>query len=257
MLCKNCGNEMNNGATFCNRCGMNYGTISQNLSSSNSVNPNAATVTAKKKLSTKTIVAIVCSIIALSIASCLGVSLVIGFLVLSGDDSVIIENDNCQLGATYSFTPEEFIDKYNKTLDVIGDMPNDLYLPNINEWIKADLLNDGNICYSYVLSSDLTYWIYTYQNGNVNQVIFSMSDSYKVKSGVSIMAISESTATGVTDKEAIMQMYDIMANNLLQSPFNYKNSIVNFADDGIVLAPVSDDYLLTMDYYDISESDLW
>ncbi|MBQ8905975.1 MAG: zinc-ribbon domain-containing protein [Ruminococcus sp.] len=116
MLCKNCGNEMNNGATFCNRCGMNYGTISQNLSSSNSVNPNAATVTAKKKLSTKTIVAIVCSIIAFSIASCLGVSLVIGFLVLSGDDSVIIENDNCQLGATYYLLPRNLSINITKLL---------------------------------------------------------------------------------------------------------------------------------------------
>ena len=33
MLCKNCGNEMNNGATFCNRCGVNHGNTKKQINS--------------------------------------------------------------------------------------------------------------------------------------------------------------------------------------------------------------------------------
>ena len=250
MICKNCGKEVRENDMFCTECGtkieqadnIQTNKIDQNVVQSTTI--NSGSVAVKKKYPTKLVVIIV--IIAL-----------IGIVVLSiaSGDSVIIENEECQLGATYTFTPEEFIERYNSTIELMeGD--NSLFLPDINEWIEADLLSDGDICYTYPLSADLSYCIYTYQNDKVNQFYIQMSDDLQVQSGIMMMTICEAAATGLTDEDSISTMFDIMRDNLLESPFNYNNSLVNFGDDGIILSPVSDEKLETIDYYDILDSDL-
>lgn len=259
MFCKKCGKEIKNNTTFCSECGAKveqHEVVQINQINATDVQSamtsSSDTGVAVKKKSNKKILIIIGAIILF----------IIIIVATFGDDSessstggtsIILENDNCQLGATYDFTPESFIKKYN---NIVG-VDNDGAVPNISEWASGDLLGDGDISYMYAFSKDIVYTINTYQNTKVSSVYCELSDDF-IGKGVLFMAVLEASATGITDTERTNAMAQLISDKIFEegySSFVYKNSVITANGNSIIMGAVSDDILSTMDCYVISDSE--
>jgi len=145
MLCKNCGNEMNNGATFCNRCGVNHGnTQTGNNRHGNSPAINVASSACLKK-NTRTELMPIIIIVAIIVGSFVFGGLKVMFSLLVDDDfgspfgiysDVIVSNS--ESGASFNCTMEEVIERYNDNIDehIINDSHSDDEYEEIKNQLK-------------------------------------------------------------------------------------------------------------------------
>ncbi len=251
MFCKNCGKEMKDSAAFCPECGAK----TENQIAANIEVGSATAETAKKKYPTKLVIGAIIAAI---------VIIIIAIAASGGDDSdnvddfgsgnIIIENTDYELGATYNMTPNQFIYRYNSIYSkVCGDS---IRLPSIEEWIANDS-GEGNVTYTYAVSKELIYTIFTYQDDKVTTVMTTLGENL-IGSGALVMAMMECTALDIDDKNSIDAMYNLIEEKIYEgnAKFCYENSLVLVDGYNIRLFSVSDEVLDTMEYYSISKSEL-
>lgn len=258
MFCKNCGKEMKDGSAFCSECGTknDQGATEVNAQIDTTAfqsamsNSSGTAVAVKKKSKGKfIIIGVFVLLIIIVIACAVGGS-------NAGGESAIIENNDCQLGATYVMTPSQYIDRFNSCVSELGG-DSSLYLPTINDWTAADLSEDGNITYTYAVSNELIYSIYTYQDDKVTLVTSTLGDNL-IGNGVMYMTIMECAALNIDDKDIADSMYELFNEKIREGHgvYGYKNSIVTVSGNDIRIAAVSNEVLDTMEYYSISDSEL-
>lgn len=254
MFCKNCGNELKKGAEFCHECGAKVElneTVQANPIEANVSQPSMANngvVTSIKKMSKEKLILI--------IAIPIWIIIIIACAMESIENSIIIENDDCQLGATYDMTPEQYIKRYNAVVTELGG-DSALCLPSIDSWTAADLSEDGNMTYMYCVSKELVYWIYTYQDDKVTLATCTLGDSL-IGNGCMYMAIMECAALNINNKDIAESMYELLSEKIHSGygVYCYRNSVVTVDGYDIRIAAVSDEILNTMEYYSISDSEL-
>ena len=261
MICKNCGKEIKEGSAFCPECGAKA--ESNASAQANQIDVGAfqsamtnsgETVAVKKKSKKKWLVIGIIVLVIIVIACAVGGSNE-NNKGTSGN-SVIVENDDCQLGATYDMTPEQYIKRYNAALTELGG-DSSLYMPSIDSWTAADLLEDGNTTYTYCVSKELIYWIYTYQDDKVTLATCTLGDSL-IGYGCLYMAIMECAALNINDKDTVDSMYELFSEKIQNGygVYCYRNSIVTVDGNDIRIGAVSDEVLNTMEYYSVSDSEL-
>lgn len=261
MICKNCGKEMKDSAAFCPECGAKA--ESNASAQANQIDVGAfqsamtnsgGTVAVKKKSKTKWLVIGIIVLVIIVIACAVGGSNE-NNKGTSGK-SVIIENDDCQLGATYDMTPEQYIKRYNAVLTELGG-DSALCLPSIDSWTATDLSGDGNMTYVYCVSKELIYAIFTYQDDKVTLATCTLGDSL-IGNGCMYMTIMECAALNINNKDTAESMYELLSEKIHNGygTYCYRNSVVTVDGYDIRIGAVSDETLNMMEYYSISDSEL-
>lgn len=256
MFCKNCGKEMKDGSAFCAECGTmtessNVKQVSSEMPVSNTNTSVISPEMPKKKYPVKLVIGAIIAVIIIIVVAC-----AVGGSNDGEENSLIIENDECQLGATYDITPNKYIDRYNSIFSKLGG-DSSLYLPSIDEWTVADLSEDGNTTYVYAVSNELIYSIYTYQDDKVIIATSTLGDSL-IGNGVLYMTVMECASLGIDDKDIIDAMYKLFNEKIHDgyATFCYHNSVLTVSGNDIRIGAVSDEVLNTMEYYSISDSEL-
>lgn len=260
MFCKNCGKEIKDGAAFCSECGTKA--ESNAFAQANQIDVGAfqsamtnsgETVAVKKKSKKKWLVIGIIVLVIIVIACAVGGSNENN--KGAPGKSVIVENDDCQLGATYDMTPEQYIKRYNAALTELGG-DSSLYMPSIDSW-TADLSEDGNTTYTYCVSKELIYMIYSYQDDEVIRATCTLGDSL-IGYGCLYMVIMECAALNINDKDTVDSMYELLSEKIQNgyAVYCYRNSLVTVDGNDIRIAAVSDEILNTMEYYNITDAEL-
>lgn len=170
---------------------------------------------------------------------------------------IILVNDNCELGATYNMTPEEFVDSFNTTVNVLVGSESPLLLPDISQWTVAEQ-EEKQSTYMYAMSSELIFYIFTCDD-KVTFVELYLSDSLMQEGiGFSYLPLLESATVKIYKQEQISTMSDLFIAKVQEgySAFSYKNSVLSISGNNIYVSAVSDDILQKMTYYPITDSEI-
>ncbi len=215
MICKNCGKEMKDGATFCPSCG----------AKTEEVSVNATVVTAdapKKKYPTKLVI---CAIIAVIVI------IVIAIAASGGDDSDSdskgnVFKSNSQSGASFNCTIDDVISGYNKNIDKHLTNGGDDFKLDIGHFSKENgkyFLSSSNNAYSITVFIDENDYVYGVEYDVDTSLL--MSDEYSDLIFVLVRGLYNSVEPDKSYDEIREILGDAINNGVLQKD-NVKHVVI-------------------------------